>query len=287
MVLERLEALPLGRFHYKLLLVTGLGWLFDSMDTGLIAFILPVLAKEWGLAPGQMGLIGSIGLIGMALGAVVSGTIADRIGRKKVFTITVLLYSIASAFCALSWNYQSLLVFRFLVGFGLGGELPVAATLVSEYAPSRVRGRFIVLLESFWGLGWIAAACIAYFFIPLYGWRMAFLIGALPALYVCLIRMHMPESVRYLLAHGRVGEAEDRRFPGTAAARTRSALCQRKGNRAGRRQGFVPGIVEKALCVADDHALAGLVRHQLQLLRHLHVAAFAGLPAGLYRRQDL
>lgn len=207
MVLERLEALPLGRFHYKLLLVTGLGWLFDSMDTGLIAFILPVLAKEWGLAPGQMGLIGSIGLIGMALGAVVSGTIADRIGRKKVFTITVLLYSIASAFCALSWNYQSLLVFRFLVGFGLGGELPVAATLVSEYAPSRVRGRFIVLLESFWGLGWIAASCIAYFFIPLYGWRMAFLIGALPALYVCLIRMHMPESVRYLLAHGRVGEA--------------------------------------------------------------------------------
>lgn len=207
MVLERLEALPLGHFHYKLLLVTGLGWLFDSMDTGLIAFILPVLAKEWGLAPGQMGLIGSIGLIGMALGAVVSGTIADRIGRKKVFTITVLLYSIASAFCALSWNYQSLLVFRFLVGFGLGGELPVAATLVSEYAPSRVRGRFIVLLESFWGLGWIAAACIAYFFIPLYGWRMAFLIGALPALYVCLIRMHMPESVRYLLAHGRVGEA--------------------------------------------------------------------------------
>ena len=207
MVLERLEALPLGRFHYKLLLVTGLGWLFDSMDTGLIAFILPVLAKEWGLAPGQMGLIGSIGLIGMALGAVVSGTIADRIGRKKVFTITVLLYSIASAFCALSWNYQSLLVFRFLVGFGLGGELPVAATLVSEYAPSRVRGRFIVLFESFWGLGWIAAACIAYFFIPLYGWRMAFLIGALPALYVCLIRMHMPESVRYLLAHGRVGEA--------------------------------------------------------------------------------
>ena len=207
MVLERLEALPVGRFHYKLLLVTGLGWLFDSMDTGLIAFILPVLAKEWGLAPGQMGLIGSIGLIGMALGAVISGTVADRIGRKKVFTITVLLYSIASAFCALSWNYQSLLVFRFLVGFGLGGELPVAATLVSEYAPSRVRGRFIVLLESFWGLGWIAAACSAYFFIPVYGWRMAFLIGALPALYVCLIRLHMPESVRYLLTRGRVDEA--------------------------------------------------------------------------------
>lgn len=207
MILERLEALPVGRFHYKLLGVTGLGWLFDSMDTGLIAFILPVLAKEWQLAPGQMGLIGSIGLIGMALGAVISGTVADHIGRKKVFTITVLLYSIATGLCAVSWDYTSLLIFRFLVGFGLGGELPVAATLVSEYAPARVRGRFIVLLESFWALGWIVAACIAYLLIPVYGWRIAFVIGAVPALYTFLIRIHMPESVRYLLSKGRVEEA--------------------------------------------------------------------------------
>ena len=109
----------------------------------------------------------------MALGAIIAGTIADRIGRKKVFTITVLMYSIASGLCAFSWDYASLLAFRFLVGFGLGGELPVAATLVSEYAPAKIRGRFIVLLESFWAIGWIAAACIAYFLIPLYGWRMA------------------------------------------------------------------------------------------------------------------
>ena len=207
MILQRLEALPLGSFQYKLLFVTGLGWLFDSMDTGLIAFILPVLSKEWGLSTGQMGLIGSIGLIGMAVGAIVAGTIADHIGRKKVFTITVLIYSISTGLCAIAWDYTSLLVFRFLVGFGLGGELPVAATLMSEYAPARLRGRFIVLLESFWAIGWIAAACIAYLFIPIYGWRMAFLIGALPALYVFLIRLHMPESVRFLLSKGRVEEA--------------------------------------------------------------------------------
>ena len=115
MILERLEALPVGSFHYKLLLVTGLGWLFDSMDTGLIAFVLPVLTKDWGLTPAQAGWIGSIGLIGMALGAVLAGTVADRIGRKKVFTITVLLYSISTGLCALSWSYESLLVFRFLV----------------------------------------------------------------------------------------------------------------------------------------------------------------------------
>jgi len=208
MILERLEKLPVGSFQYKLLAVTGLGWLFDSMDTGLIAFVLPVLAKDWSLTPAQMGWIGSIGLIGMALGAVLAGTLADRIGRKKVFSITVLLYSLSTGMCALSWSYESLLFFRFLVGFGLGGELPVAATLMSEYAPSHLRGRFIVLLESFWALGWLVAACIAYLLIPMFGWKIAFVIGTLPALYVFLIRLHMPESVRYLLSHNKVDEAK-------------------------------------------------------------------------------
>lgn len=209
MILERLEKLPVGSFQYKLLAVTGLGWLFDSMDTGLIAFVLPVLAKDWSLTPAQMGWIGSVGLIGMALGAVLAGTLADRIGRKKVFSITVLLYSLSTGMCALSWSYESLLFFRFLVGFGLGGELPVAATLMSEYAPSHLRGRFIVLLESFWALGWLVAACISYLLIPMFGWKIAFVIGTLPALYVFLIRLHMPESVRYLLSHNKVDEAKE------------------------------------------------------------------------------
>ena len=209
MILQRLESLPVGSFHYKLLILTGLGWLFDSMDTGLIAFVLPVLAKEWSLSPAQVGWIGSIGLIGMALGAVLAGTLADRIGRKKVFSITVLLYSLSTGMCALAWSYESLLVFRFLVGFGLGGELPVAATLMSEYAPSHLRGRFIVLLESFWGVGWLVAACISYLVIPVFGWQIAFVIGTLPALYVFLIRLHMPESIRYLLTKNRIKEAQD------------------------------------------------------------------------------
>ena len=208
-MLERLEKLPVGSFHYKLLAVTGLGWLFDAMDTGLISFVLPILAKDWGLAPEQMGWIGSVGFIGMALGAVISGTIADRIGRKLVFSLTVILYSLATGACALSWNYESLMIFRFLVGFGLGGELPVAATLMTEYAPTKLRGRFIVLLESFWGLGWLAAACIAYLLIPQYGWQIAFFIGALPAVYVFMIRLHMPESVRYLISKNRIGEAQE------------------------------------------------------------------------------
>ncbi len=208
MILDRLENLPTGNFHYKLLFVTGLGWLFDSMDTGLISFILPVLSKEWGLSPTQAGEIGSIGLVGMALGAVLAGTLADKFGRKKVFAATVILYSLSTGLCAISWNYTSLLIFRFFVGFGLGGELPVAATLMSEYAPGNLRGRFIVLLESFWGVGWIVAACISYLLIPQFGWQIAFFIGALPALYVFLIRLHMPESVRYLISKNKIDDAK-------------------------------------------------------------------------------
>ncbi|MFV0480703.1 MAG: MFS transporter [Campylobacteraceae bacterium] len=209
MLLKRLENLPTGKFHYRILVLAGFGWMFDAMDTGLISFILPVLGKEWSLNAGQMGMIGSVGLIGMALGAILSGTIADKIGRKVVFSLTLLLYSIATGLCALSWSYESLLVFRFFVGFGLGGELPVAATLMSEYAPTKLRGRFMVLLESFWGVGWILAACIAYLFIPIYGWELAFVIGALPAFYVFVIRKGIPESVRYLLSKGRKKEAEE------------------------------------------------------------------------------
>lgn len=205
----RLERLPVGRFHYKLLAATGLGWMFDAMDTGLIAFVLPALAKEWGLTATQMGMIGSAGLVGMALGAILGGIAAERLGRKMVFSTTLLLYSIATGLCGLAWSYESLLVLRFLVGFGLGAELPVAATLMTEYAPTAVRGRFMVLLESFWGLGWLAAALIAYLLIPHYGWKMAFFIGALPAFYVFVIRLAVPESVRYLAQQGKIKEAYD------------------------------------------------------------------------------
>ncbi len=203
----RLERLPVGKFHYKLLVATGLGWMFDAMDTGLIAFVLPALAKAWGLTAAQMGIIGSAGLVGMALGAVVAGTAADRFGRKAVFSVTLLIYSVATGLCGLAWNYESLLVFRFFVGFGLGGELPVAATLMTEYSPPAVRGRFMVLLESFWGVGWLVAALLSYLFIPYYGWQAAFFIGALPALYVFVIRLAIPESVRYLADSGKVEEA--------------------------------------------------------------------------------
>lgn len=207
-ITERLETLPVSRFHYLLLITAGLGWMFDSMDTGIISFVLPVLMKTWQLSPQQVGTIGSIGLVGMAIGAILSGTIADLIGRKKVFASTLVIYSLATGLCGLSWNYESLLFFRFLVGFGLGGQLPVAVTLVSEFSPTKHRGKFLVLLESFWAIGWLLAALISYIIIPRFGWQTAFYIGSLPALYVFYLWNSIPESPRYLASKGKFAQAE-------------------------------------------------------------------------------
>ena len=208
-LVSRIENLPIGKFHYTLLWVVGLGWMFDALDTGIIAFILTTLVKDWALTPAESGWIVSIGFIGMAIGAVCSGGLADRFGRKTMFATTLLIYSLATAACAFAPNLTWLLVFRFIVGIGLGGQLPVAVTLVSEYIPSHVRGRFIVLLESFWGLGWLVAALVSYFVIPKFGWQIAFLMGGLPALYVYVIIKKIPESIPYLINRGRIDEAHE------------------------------------------------------------------------------
>lgn len=121
-IAERLGNLPLGKFHYRLLIIICLGWAFDAMDTGVVAFVLPKLMAVWKLSPDQVGLIGSIGLVGMAVGAMIAGTMADYIGRKQVFAWMLVLYSLGTGACGLSWNYESLLFFRFIVGFGLGGN---------------------------------------------------------------------------------------------------------------------------------------------------------------------
>ncbi|MCU4482838.1 niacin transporter NiaP [Acinetobacter ursingii] len=208
-LVSRVQNLPIGKFHYTLLCVVGLGWMFDAMDTGIIAFIMTTLVKDWALTPAESGWIVSIGFVGMAIGAVFSGGLADRFGRKTIFACTLMLYSLATAACAFAPNLTSLLICRFIVGLGLGGQLPVAVTLVSEYVPAQVRGRFIVLLESFWGLGWLVAALISYFVIPKFGWHMAFLLGGLPALYVFVIIKKVPESIPYLINRGRIDEAHE------------------------------------------------------------------------------
>ncbi|GAB3054704.1 MFS transporter [Acinetobacter apis] len=206
-LMARVQRLPVGKFHYTLLWVVGLGWMFDAMDTGIIAFILTILVKDWQLTATQSGFIVSISFVGMALGAIASGALADRFGRKALFMLTLAIYSLATAACAFAPNLTWLLVCRFVVGIGLGGQLPVAVTLVSEYIPAQVRGRFIVLLESFWGLGWLVAALVSYFIIPKFSWHVAFLIGGLPIFYLVVIWFKVPESIPYLIQQGKTEAA--------------------------------------------------------------------------------
>ncbi|WHY95096.1 MFS transporter [Neobacillus cucumis] len=181
----------------KLLTIAGTGWMFDAMDVGMLSFIIAALKVEWNLSAEQMGWIGSINSIGMAVGALIFGLMADRVGRKSVFIITLLLFSIGSGASAFTTTITMFLVLRFFIGMGLGGELPVASTLVSESVPVEKRGRIVVLLESFWAVGWLVAAVISYFVIPKFGWQVALLISAIPAIYTLYLRMGLPDSPRF------------------------------------------------------------------------------------------
>ncbi|WP_410515197.1 MFS transporter [Paenibacillus sp. BR2-3] len=181
----------------KLLFSAGLSWMFDAMDVGMISFVVAALAKEWKLGPEQIGILTSINSVGMAVGAAAAGILADRFGRKSVLLWTLIIFSVASGLSAFATGFAVLCVLRFVTGFGLGGELPVASTLVSESMPASERGRAVVLLESFWALGWIASALIAYFVIPDYGWRVAFAIGAVPVLYALYLRRAIDDSPRF------------------------------------------------------------------------------------------
>lgn len=181
----------------KLLMSAGFSWMFDAMDVGIISFVVADLTLKWSLTPLQVGFFNSINLVGMAVGAAVAGIMADKFGRKAVLLWTLLIFSIASGLSAAATGFAVLCVLRFIAGFGLGGELPVASTLVSESVASKDRGRAVVLLESFWAAGWIVAALIAYFVIPKYGWQIAFLIGALPVFYALYLRKAIDDSPRF------------------------------------------------------------------------------------------
>lgn len=216
----RLDRLPFTREHGRLVVGSGLGWALDAMDVGLISFVMASLAVQWQLGITTLSWIASIGFIGMAIGASLGGLLADRIGRRQVFAATLLVYGLATGAAALSWSVAALLFFRFLIGLGLGAELPVASTLVSEFAPARIRGRAVVALEAFWAVGWLLAALIGYFVVSASadGWRWALAVGAVPALYSAFIRFGLPESVRFLEQRGREADAEIavRRFESAA-----------------------------------------------------------------------
>ena len=198
-LVARLERLPLSGVHKKIFSLTAVGYLFDAFDIALLSFIMPALAKELGLSPVQIGIAFSVSFLGMFVGALTGGMIADQLGRLKVFKITLLLFSVGTAATGFIHSYEALLVMRFFTGLGLGGEQPVVFTYVSEMMPSEYRGRLNGLAEALWGGGMLLAAGVAFFLVPAFGWRSAFFAGVAPAFLVWFLRRDIPESPRWFM----------------------------------------------------------------------------------------
>lgn len=178
---------------WRALLAAMLGWMLDSMDFLLFTFAVPPIQKEFGLSPATMGLLTSVALIASAIGGIAFGAIADRIGRVRALTISILLYSFATAGLASSHALWQLLAWRVLVGFGMGGEWSAGSVLVAETWPAEHRGKAMGIMQSGWAIGAICAAAIAALVLEPYGWRVLFLIGALPAVAAFFIRRGVEE----------------------------------------------------------------------------------------------
>ena len=206
---EAIEKAGFGKFQKKLMVICGLGWAADAMEILLIAFILPVVAKEWKLSTTEQGLLGTAIFLGMLAGAWVWGRLSDLFGRKISFISTVAISAIFGLLSAFAPSFGWLMVLRVLTGFGVGGMLPVDYAIFAEYLPSQKRGRYLVLLESFWALGTLLAAGLSWLVIPSLGWRWLLIISGLSAFIIFFIRRYIPESPRYLMVKGKHQEAAE------------------------------------------------------------------------------
>ena len=205
---QRLERLPVTSYQRMIGLIICFAWFLDDVDLGGMTFILSTLGKEFNLTPIQMGYLGSMSFAGMFFGTMYTGFFADKIGRKTVLVRAMYLWGIAGLLCAISWNIESLFCFRFLLGLGLGMELPAAHAMLPEFFPKESRGRWVAFMEGLLPVGIITAGLVTYYVLPLVGWRWVFVVEALPALWLIVVRQKMPDSPRWLEAIGRHEDAE-------------------------------------------------------------------------------
>ena len=204
---DAIDRIGFGRFQKRLLAVCGVTWAADAAEVFLISFALLGFKEEFGLTTGQAGLVVSATFAGMLVGAWFWGTVSDRIGRRTGFQITIALFALFGLSAAFAPNALWLAFLRFCTGFGLGGALPLDFSLFAENLPRRNRGRWLVILESFWGVGTLAAAGLAWILVPTLGWRYLLATSAIAALFVLWVRMRVPESARWLMTQGREEEA--------------------------------------------------------------------------------
>ncbi|WP_328334129.1 MFS transporter [Streptomyces sp. NBC_00455] len=196
------------RVQGRIFIIGGLGYLFDAWDVALNGFLTPLLGTEFDLSVGERSLVATANLIGMAAGAVAWGSVADRIGRKKAFSTTLLVFAVFSVLAAFSPTYGAFLLLRFLAGVGLGGCIPVDYALISEFSPRRYRGRILTALDLWWPIGGTLCGLASTVMLDLGGnWRWMLGAMALPALLLFWVRRGVPESPIYLTAKGREAEA--------------------------------------------------------------------------------
>lgn len=212
----RLDRLPWSGWHWRVVIALGITWLLDGLEVTLVGSVATVLKQPdtLGFTEDQIGLTVSAYLAGAVIGALVFGRLTDRLGRKKLFFVTLAVYLTASFFTAFANGLASFVVFRFLTGMGIGGEYSAINAAIDELLPARVRGRADLAIN---GTYWLGAALGALGTLVLLdphvlprwlGWRVCFGLGASLGLVILFTRRHLPESPRWLLMHGRVDEAE-------------------------------------------------------------------------------
>ncbi|MPW21041.1 MFS transporter [Paraburkholderia sp. CNPSo 3157] len=208
-IAARLERLPLSGFHRKLLVIGGLGYMFDGLDSTSLAFLLPVVSKLWHLSSVQSGLVASSTYMGYFFGAFLSGVLADIIGRRRIMMSALSIYCVASFASGMVNDWHAFFALRILAGFGSGAEAVVIAPFLAEFIPRRYRGMFCGALVGFMSFGYVTSSILGYTVIGKFpdGWRYMAVITSLPVVMLLWWRKTLPESPRWLEAQGRVREA--------------------------------------------------------------------------------
>ncbi|MDJ0400155.1 MFS transporter [Rhodococcus rhodochrous] len=207
MISARLERLPMSRWHIKARVAVGAVTFFDGFDQLMIAYSLPVLIPKWNLTPASVAWVIAIGGIGMLVGALGGGWLADRMGRLNVIIVSLALYAVMSLGMAFTDSLMLFLVFRFVQGIGLGAEVPVAATYIGEITKAHKRGRFVLLYEVIFPIGLVASAIVSAWVVPRFGYQILFALGAIPILLLPAL-FRLPESPRWLAVRGRLDDAD-------------------------------------------------------------------------------
>lgn len=196
-----------NRFHWLVMGLCALLLIFDGYDLFIYGVVLPVIMEEWGLTPLEAGALGSYALFGMMFGALVFGTLADHIGRKKGIIICFLLFSVATVLNGFASSPSEFAVYRFLAGLGCGGLMPNVVALMNEYSPKKLRSTLVALMFSGYSLGGMCAAGLGIYVLPTFGWQAMFFAAVVPLILLPLVIWYLPESVGFLIRKGRTDEA--------------------------------------------------------------------------------